>query len=64
MEDRIVAAVDGIPTIHVGADEVFFCFICSEDVGFVGGSVSAEECGFIDVVCICAAAAWMVLWEA
>jgi len=30
----------------------------------VGGSVSAEECGFIDVVCICAAAAWMVLWEA
>jgi len=63
MKDGVVTAVDGIPAVNVCANEIFLCFIRRKDFGFVGGGVSAEECGFIDVVCVCATTAWMVFWE-
>ena len=64
VEDRVVASVDGVAAVDVGADGVAGAFVRAEGVGLVGAGVRAQDGALVDVVGVGSAAAGVVGGEA
>lgn len=64
VEDRVVAAVDGVSAIDICGDEETIGEVGAECVCLVGGGMGAQDSGGVDIVRVGLAAAWMVGGEA
>src|SRR6266487_5880620 len=64
VEARIMTSVNGITTIDVRTNQVSVALISFESVCLVSTGVGTQDSIFVDVVCVCTTAAWVVYREA